>query len=247
MKKIPLLIGGATTQPRAHRGEDRAALRRPGGLRARRLAQRGRVLRPAVSDERAARYIAELNADYAKVREQHANKKATPLVTLAAGARQQDADRLGRPTRRRSRSSSAGACSATTTWPSWPRASTGRPFFQTWDLAGPFPDILRDEVVGARGAARVQRRQAAAAAADRRPLAAGQRRDRRCCRPTRWTTTPSRSTPTRSRSEVALRWHAAAPADRAPGGRRREAAQPLPGRLHRAQGRASPTTSACSP
>jgi 5-methyltetrahydrofolate--homocysteine methyltransferase len=22
------------------------------------------------------------------------------------------------------------------------------PFFQTWDLAGPFPDILRDEVVG---------------------------------------------------------------------------------------------------
>ena len=23
------------------------------------------------------------------------------------------------------------------------------PFFQTWDLAGKFPDILRDEVVGA--------------------------------------------------------------------------------------------------
>jgi uncharacterized membrane protein len=34
-------------QPRAHRGEDRAALRGPGGLRARRLAQRGRVLGPA--------------------------------------------------------------------------------------------------------------------------------------------------------------------------------------------------------
>ena len=31
-------------QPRAHGGEDRAALRRPGGLRARCLAQRGRVL-----------------------------------------------------------------------------------------------------------------------------------------------------------------------------------------------------------
>ncbi|MCK7500380.1 MAG: B12-binding domain-containing protein [Comamonadaceae bacterium] len=36
-------------QPRAHRGEDRAALRRPGGLRARRVAQRRRVLGPAVA------------------------------------------------------------------------------------------------------------------------------------------------------------------------------------------------------
>ena len=36
-------------QPRAHRGEDRAALRRPGGLRARRVAQRGRVQRSAVA------------------------------------------------------------------------------------------------------------------------------------------------------------------------------------------------------
>jgi 5-methyltetrahydrofolate--homocysteine methyltransferase len=36
-----------------------------------------------LSDEKAAAYIAELNADYLRVREQHANKKATPLVTLA--------------------------------------------------------------------------------------------------------------------------------------------------------------------
>jgi 5-methyltetrahydrofolate--homocysteine methyltransferase len=28
-------------------------------------------------------YIAELNADYERVRHQHANKKATPMVTLA--------------------------------------------------------------------------------------------------------------------------------------------------------------------
>ena len=28
-------------------------------------------------------YIAELNADYERVRHQHANKKATPMVSLA--------------------------------------------------------------------------------------------------------------------------------------------------------------------
>ena len=37
-----------------------------------------------LSDERAAKYIAELNADYVRVRDQHANKKATPLVSLQA-------------------------------------------------------------------------------------------------------------------------------------------------------------------
>ncbi|MFX8984338.1 hypothetical protein ABTN17_20320, partial [Acinetobacter baumannii] len=36
-----------------------------------------------LSEERQVAYIAELNADYAKVREQHANKKATPMVSLA--------------------------------------------------------------------------------------------------------------------------------------------------------------------
>src|SRR6202008_4076507 len=36
-----------------------------------------------LSDDRAAAYVAELKSDYEKVRQQHANKKATPLVTLA--------------------------------------------------------------------------------------------------------------------------------------------------------------------
>jgi 5-methyltetrahydrofolate--homocysteine methyltransferase len=39
------------------------------------------------------------------------------------------------------------ACSRTSTWPSWPYIDWG-PFFQTWDLAGPYPAILTDEVVG---------------------------------------------------------------------------------------------------
>ena len=97
--------------------------------------------------EQAAKYIAELNADYAKVREQHANKKQTPLITL-----------------QEARANAAQVSFANYT-PVKPKFIGRRvfknfdlaelekyidwgPFFQTWDLAGPFPAILNDEVVG---------------------------------------------------------------------------------------------------
>jgi 5-methyltetrahydrofolate--homocysteine methyltransferase len=101
-----------------------------------------------LSDERAARYIAELEADYAKVREQHASKKATPLVTLAqARANKHAVDWAGYTPpaprfigRRVFRNQDLSELAACIDW---------SPFFQTWDLAGPYPEILRDEVVGA--------------------------------------------------------------------------------------------------
>jgi len=101
-----------------------------------------------LSDERAARYVAELNADYAKVRELHANKKVTPLVTLAAArANKTPVDWPGyeppKPRfigRREFRNYDLAELAKCIDW---------GPFFQTWDLAGPFPQILRDEVVGA--------------------------------------------------------------------------------------------------
>ncbi|MGL6109152.1 MAG: vitamin B12 dependent-methionine synthase activation domain-containing protein, partial [Rubrivivax sp.] len=100
-----------------------------------------------LSDDRAARYVAELNADYAKVREQHANKKVTPLVSLAvARANKTPVDWAGyqppKPKfigRREFRNYDLAELAKCIDW---------GPFFQTWDLAGPFPQILRDEVVG---------------------------------------------------------------------------------------------------
>ena len=47
-----------------------------------------------LSEEQGRRYIAELKADYDRVREQHANKKATPLVTLADGRANKTPPRL---------------------------------------------------------------------------------------------------------------------------------------------------------
>jgi len=100
-----------------------------------------------LSDERATRFIDELKSDYEKVRELHANKKQTPLVTLAqARANKQRADFttytppaprfIGR---RQFRNYDLAELAQCIDW---------GPFFQTWDLAGPFPAILKDEVVG---------------------------------------------------------------------------------------------------
>jgi 5-methyltetrahydrofolate--homocysteine methyltransferase len=82
---MPLLIGGATTSARAHRHQDRAALRRHRCLRARRLARRRRrhaaCCRPSM---RAAFSSPRSPPTTRKLREQHASKKGVPLVTLEA-------------------------------------------------------------------------------------------------------------------------------------------------------------------
>jgi 5-methyltetrahydrofolate--homocysteine methyltransferase len=95
----------------------------------------------------AAKYIAELNTDYDKVRHQHANKKQTPMWPLAKAranktpidwaAHQPKAPKfIGR---RIFKNFDLGELAKYIDW---------GPFFQTWDLAGPFPAILKDEVVG---------------------------------------------------------------------------------------------------
>jgi 5-methyltetrahydrofolate--homocysteine methyltransferase len=92
--------------------------------------------------------VAELNAEYERVRQQHASRKVTPLVSLAAArAHKTPVDWAAyappRPAflgRRVLRNVDLAELAACIDW---------GPFFQTWDLAGPFPAILRDEVVGA--------------------------------------------------------------------------------------------------
>ncbi|HOB96895.1 MAG TPA: vitamin B12 dependent-methionine synthase activation domain-containing protein, partial [Aquabacterium sp.] len=101
-----------------------------------------------LSDERATRFIDELKADYDKVRALHAGKKAAPLVTLAqARANKTPIDWAAytppKPKfigRRVFRNYDLGELATCIDW---------APFFQTWDLAGKFPDILKDEIVGA--------------------------------------------------------------------------------------------------
>ena len=145
-RRTPLLIGGATTS-RVHTAVkisphyDGPVVYVPDASRS------VSVCSELLSDERAAAYIAGIQADYVRVREQHASKKATPLVTLAAArANKTPVDwshyTPPRPKfigRRLLRNQDLAELATCIDW---------APFFQTWDLAGPYPAILTDEVVG---------------------------------------------------------------------------------------------------
>ncbi|MFM8665033.1 MAG: methionine synthase [Betaproteobacteria bacterium] len=145
-RKMPLLIGGATTS-RVHTAVkisphyDGPVVYVPDASRS------VGVCSDLLSDERATRFIEELKVDYDKVRALHAGRKATPMVSLqAARANATPIDWAGyqppRPRvlgRRVFRNHDLADIAACIDW---------TPFFQTWDLAGRYPDILQDEVVG---------------------------------------------------------------------------------------------------
>jgi 5-methyltetrahydrofolate--homocysteine methyltransferase len=144
-RMMPLMIGGATTS-RVHTAVkiaphyDGPVVYVPDASRSVSVAQ-------GLLSDQAAKYIAELNVDYANVREQHANKKQTPLVTLAqarANATPVSFDNYkpAKPKfigRRVFKNFDLAELEKYIDW---------APFFQTWDLAGPFPAILDDAVVG---------------------------------------------------------------------------------------------------
>ncbi|MEO8298639.1 MAG: vitamin B12 dependent-methionine synthase activation domain-containing protein, partial [Burkholderiales bacterium] len=143
----PLLIGGATCS-RVHTAVKIAPHYQGPVVYVPDASRSVGVCADLLSDERAAKFIDELKADYDRVREQHANKKATPLVTLAqaranktpigwAGYTPPAPKFIGR---RVFRNQDLAELAQFIDW---------GPFFQTWDLAGKFPDILKDAVVGA--------------------------------------------------------------------------------------------------
>ncbi len=142
---IPLLIGGATTS-RVHTAVkiaphyDGPVVYVPDASRSVSVAQ------SLIGDARQ-QTIAELNADYERVRQQHANKKQVPLWPLdQARANATPVDFAKHPPvapkfigRRVFKNFDLAELEKYIDW---------GPFFQTWDLAGPYPAILNDEVVG---------------------------------------------------------------------------------------------------
>ncbi len=146
VKKIPLLIGGATTS-RVHTAVKIAPHYEGPVVYVPDASRSVSVASSLLSDEGAAKYIDELNADYDRIRNQHANKKAQPMVTLAeARANKTKIDWTGyqpvKPKfigRRVFKNYDLNELANYIDW---------GPFFQTWDLAGPYPAILNDEIVG---------------------------------------------------------------------------------------------------
>ncbi|NDC60934.1 MAG: methionine synthase, partial [Betaproteobacteria bacterium] len=145
LRKIPLLIGGATCS-RVHTAV-KIAPHYEGPVVYVPDASRSVGVAQGLLSDQAAQFIHELNADYARVREQHANKKQTPLLPLAkARANATQIDWHGfqphRPKFIGKRVFKNFDLAELEPFIDW------GPFFQTWDLAGPFPAILKDEVVG---------------------------------------------------------------------------------------------------
>ena len=158
---VPLLIGGATTS-RAHTAIKIAPHYKQPVVYVPDASRAVGVVTALLSEGGAEDFKTQLAADYDKIRTQHANKKGVTLVSLEA-ARENAfrTDWAAEPVAACSNSHQAGYQPYTPPEPN----TTGvmavdvdledlrdyidwGPFFQTWDLAGKFPQILDDEVVG---------------------------------------------------------------------------------------------------
>ncbi len=145
MRKIPLMIGGATTS-RVHTAV-KVAPHYDGTVVYVPDASRSVGVVQSLLADNPSSYLAELAADYERVRVQHANKKQVPLWPIAkARANKTPVNWSGYtpPTpkfigKRLFRNFDLAELSSFIDW---------GPFFQTWDLAGRFPDILKDDIVG---------------------------------------------------------------------------------------------------
>lgn len=145
IKKIPLLIGGATTS-RVHTAV-KIAPHYEGPVVYVPDASRSVSVAQSLLSDQASAYIDEINADYEKVRTQHANKKQVPMWPLAKARANKTPVAFANylpPVpkfigRRLFKNFDLTELAKYIDW---------GPFFQTWDLAGPFPAILKDEVVG---------------------------------------------------------------------------------------------------
>jgi 5-methyltetrahydrofolate--homocysteine methyltransferase len=144
-RKTPLLIGGATTS-RVHTAV-KIAQHYEGPVVYVPDASRSVGVAQGLLSDHAEKFIKELNDDYERVRQQHAQKKVTPIISLAearknAPVMQWDGFKAKTPQFIGSRVLLKQSLTELTPFIDW------APFFQTWDLAGPYPAILQDAVVG---------------------------------------------------------------------------------------------------
>lgn len=145
-RKTPLLIGGATTS-RVHTAVKIAPHYEGPVVYVPDASRSVSVAASLLSDEVAKKFVQDLFIDYERIRYQHANRKSTPLISLqAARANCEQIDWVNtQPSkpkfigRRVFKNYSLAEIAKFIDW---------TPFFQTWDLAGKFPAILDDEVVG---------------------------------------------------------------------------------------------------
>lgn len=149
---MPLLIGGATTS-RVHTAVKIAPNYSGPVIHVADASRSVPVAQKLISPESRPAYLQSIVTDYEKVRAQHAAKKGPKLVSIEQA-------RVNKTV-----IDWAGVIAGSDSAPPEPKFLGRRefknfdlaeiakfidwqPFFQTWDLHGPFPKILEDEVVG---------------------------------------------------------------------------------------------------
>ena len=144
---LPLLIGGATTS-KVHTAVKIAPNRENPVVYVPDASRAVGVAASLLSPEQKPGFTAEVAADYAQMRERHARQQREKDIAPIARARANRADvdwsrpRAPRP-----------AFSGLKTFDDYDLDTLVEridwtPFFRTWELAGRYPDILQDEVVG---------------------------------------------------------------------------------------------------
>ena len=145
---LPLLIGGATTS-RAHTAVKIAPSYSGPVVYVPDASRSVTVTQSLLSADARDAYVAEVRADYEKIRRQHAEKKGPgPLLPIAR------ARELGLVTDWKAYRPPQPVKPGVTVLKNYPLEKLAPcidwgPFFQTWELSGPYPAILEDAVVGA--------------------------------------------------------------------------------------------------
>ncbi|HEX7801232.1 MAG TPA: methionine synthase [Pseudoxanthomonas sp.] len=144
---MPLLIGGATTS-RAHTALKIDPHYKSPTVWVKDASRAVGVAQSLISKDLRGPFMAANDADYAEIRERHRNRgDAKRLVPLAKARGQRfdgDWDNYTPPTPKQP---------GITVFDDYPLAELAElidwtPFFQAWELAGKYPAILTDEVVG---------------------------------------------------------------------------------------------------
>ena len=144
---IPLLIGGATTS-RVHTAVKIEEKYKRGQAVHVLDASRAVTVVESLLGSRKEAFVAGIKEEYANMREMHARKRADKEVVTLAEARankfkiEWKAEDLAKPNKLGITEFKDFPLSELIDYIDW------TPFFQTWELAGRYPKILEDEVVG---------------------------------------------------------------------------------------------------
>lgn len=142
--KIPLLIGGATTSI-AHSAVKIAPEYKNGVCYVKDASRAVGVAAKLLSEKNKTQFLSDLNSEYEIIRQRHANKNTSNLLSLTNARNNKaklDFSNIKKPNKLGVFKFNNYSLQEISKYIDW------TPFFKTWELAGKYPKILQDEIIG---------------------------------------------------------------------------------------------------